>query len=33
MNQFKKSGFINDGGGVEGGLQVHTSPLNVVLHD
>jgi CRP/FNR family cyclic AMP-dependent transcriptional regulator len=33
MNRFRKLGFINYGGGVEGGLQVHSSLLNVVLHD
>jgi hypothetical protein len=26
-------GFINYAGGPEGGLQVHSSLLNVVLHD
>jgi CRP/FNR family transcriptional regulator, cyclic AMP receptor protein len=30
MNRFRKLGFIDYG---EGGLQVHTSLLNVVLHD
>src|ERR1700692_145701 len=30
MNKFRKLGFINYG---EGGLQVHSSLLNVVLHD
>jgi len=30
MNRFRKLGFINYGGG---GLQVHSSLLNVVLHD
>ena len=30
MNRFRKLGFINYG---EGGLQVHSSLLNVVLHD
>ena len=33
MNRFRKLGFINYSGGVEGGLQVHSSLLNVVLHD
>jgi CRP-like cAMP-binding protein len=33
MNRFRKMGFINYAGGVEGGLQVHSSLLNVVLHD
>ena len=33
MNRFRKMGFIHYAGGVEGGLQVHTSLLNVVLHD
>ena len=33
MNRFRKSGFIDYAGGVEGGLQVHSSLLNVVLHD
>jgi hypothetical protein len=30
MNRFRKLGFINYG---EGGLQVHSSLLTVVLHD
>jgi CRP-like cAMP-binding protein len=30
MNRFRKLGFVNYG---EGGLQVHSSLLNVVLHD
>jgi CRP/FNR family cyclic AMP-dependent transcriptional regulator len=29
MNRFRKLGFIHD----NGGLQVHSSLLNVVLHD
>jgi CRP/FNR family cyclic AMP-dependent transcriptional regulator len=29
MNKFRKLGFIH----YNGGLQVHSSPLNVVLHD
>jgi CRP-like cAMP-binding protein len=33
MNRFRKLGFVNYAGGVEGGLQVHSSLLNVVLHD
>jgi CRP/FNR family transcriptional regulator, cyclic AMP receptor protein len=33
MNQFRKLGFIHHAEGVEGGLQVHSSLLNVVLHD
>jgi CRP/FNR family cyclic AMP-dependent transcriptional regulator len=33
MNRFRKLGFIDYAGGVEGGLQVHSSLLNVVLHD
>jgi CRP-like cAMP-binding protein len=33
MNRFRKFGFINYDGGAEGGLQVHSSLLNVVLHD
>ena len=33
MNRFRKLGFINYASGVEGGLQVHSSLLNVVLHD
>jgi CRP/FNR family transcriptional regulator, cyclic AMP receptor protein len=33
MNRFRKLGFIQYPGGPEGGLQVHTSLLNVVLHD
>jgi CRP/FNR family transcriptional regulator, cyclic AMP receptor protein len=33
MNRFRTMGFINYAGGVEGGLQVHSSLLNVVLHD
>jgi CRP/FNR family cyclic AMP-dependent transcriptional regulator len=30
MNRFRKLGFVNYG---EGGLQVHSSLLNIVLHD
>jgi CRP/FNR family cyclic AMP-dependent transcriptional regulator len=33
MNRFRKLGFINYAGGIEGGLQVHSSLLNIVLHD
>jgi CRP/FNR family transcriptional regulator, cyclic AMP receptor protein len=33
MNRFRKLGFIDYSGGAEGGLQVHSSLLNVVLHD
>jgi len=33
MNRFRKMGFIEYAGGVDGGLQVHSSLLNVVLHD
>lgn len=33
MNRFRKLGFIQYAGGIEGGLQVHSSLLNVVLHD
>jgi CRP-like cAMP-binding protein len=33
MNRFRKLGFIHYAGGVEGALQVHSSLLNIVLHD
>jgi CRP/FNR family cyclic AMP-dependent transcriptional regulator len=33
MNRFRKLGFIHYSGGLDGGLQVHSSLLNVVLHD
>jgi len=33
MNRFRKLGFIHYSGGIEGGLQVHSSLLGVVLHD
>src|SRR4030095_5791282 len=33
MNRFRKLGFIDYAGGDDGGLQVHSSLLNVVLHD
>ena len=32
MNRFRKLGFIDYAGGEEGGLQVHSSLLNIVLH-
>jgi CRP-like cAMP-binding protein len=32
MNRFRKLGFISYAEGPEGGLQVHSSLLNVVLH-
>jgi CRP/FNR family transcriptional regulator, cyclic AMP receptor protein len=32
MNRFRKLGFIDYAGGAEGGPQVHSSLLNVVLH-
>jgi CRP/FNR family cyclic AMP-dependent transcriptional regulator len=32
MNRFRKLGLIDYAGGAEGGLQVHSSLLNVVLH-
>jgi CRP/FNR family transcriptional regulator, cyclic AMP receptor protein len=32
MNRFRKLGFIDYAGGAEGGLQVHSSLLSVVLH-
>ena len=32
MNRFRKLGFIHYAG-AEGGLQVHSSLLNIVLHD
>jgi hypothetical protein len=32
MNKFRKLGFIHYNGGLRG-LQVHSSLLNVVLHD
>jgi len=31
MNRFRKLGFVNYNGG--SGLQVHSSLLNIVLHD
>ena len=33
MNRFRKLGVIDYAGGPEGGLQVHSSLLNIVLHD
>src|ERR1700692_1026842 len=33
MNRFRTLGFIDYSGGPEGGLQVHSSLLSVVLHD
>src|SRR5947209_9030910 len=33
MNRFRKLGFIHYAGGSEGALQVHSSLLDVVLHD
>jgi CRP-like cAMP-binding protein len=33
MNRFRKLGFVNYSGGQDGGLQVHSSLLSVVLHD
>jgi CRP-like cAMP-binding protein len=33
MNRFRKLGFIHYACGAEGALQVHSSLLNVVLHD
>jgi CRP/FNR family cyclic AMP-dependent transcriptional regulator len=33
MNRFRKLAFIDYAGGAEVGLQVHSSLLNVVLHD
>jgi CRP/FNR family cyclic AMP-dependent transcriptional regulator len=33
MNRFRKLGFIDYPGGIDGALQVHSSLLNVVLHD
>ena len=33
MNRFRKLGFIDYAGGTGGALQVHSSLLNVVLHD
>jgi len=33
MNKFRKLGFIAYNGGIESGIEVHSSLLNVVLHD
>jgi CRP-like cAMP-binding protein len=33
MNRFRKLGFIHYAGGTDGALQVHSSLLNVILHD
>jgi CRP-like cAMP-binding protein len=33
MNRFRQLGFVDYSGGPEGGLQVHSSLLGVVLHD
>ncbi len=33
MNKFRKLGFIGYNGGVEHGIEVHSSLLNVILHD
>ncbi len=33
MNKFRKLGFIAYNGGIEGGIEVHSSLLNIVLHD
>ena len=33
MNKFRELGFIAYNGGIEGGIEVHSSLLNVVLHD
>ena len=33
MNRFRKLGFVHYPSGVDGGLQVHSSLLNIVLHD
>jgi CRP/FNR family transcriptional regulator, cyclic AMP receptor protein len=33
MNKFRKLGFIEYNGGLNGGLKVHSSLLGVVLHD
>jgi CRP-like cAMP-binding protein len=31
MNRFRRLGFIDYAGGVDGGLQVHSSLLNILL--
>ena len=33
MNKFRKLGFIAYNGGIDGGIEIHSSLLNVVLHD
>jgi CRP-like cAMP-binding protein len=33
MNKFRELGFIDYNGSTEGGIEVHTSLLNAVLHD
>ena len=33
MNRFRKLGFIHYNGSYKGGLEVHSSLLNVILHD
>ena len=33
MNKFRKLGFIDYNGGLNGGLEVHSSLLNMILHD
>jgi CRP-like cAMP-binding protein len=33
MNKFRKLGFIEYNAGIEGGIGIHTSLLNAVLHD
>jgi CRP/FNR family cyclic AMP-dependent transcriptional regulator len=33
MNRFRKLGFIGYHGGIDGGISVHSSLLNVVLHE
>ena len=33
MNRFRKLGLIDYAGGIDGALQVHSSLLNIVLHD
>jgi hypothetical protein len=33
MNKFKKSGFIDYGGGSHGGLTINPSLLTVVVHN
>ncbi len=33
MNRFRELGSIHYAGGADGSLQVHSSLLNVVLHD